>query len=669
MVWHYSYLKKHQEKSMKKTFTVCIASLLSIFILNMDTHAEENFYKLGEVVVTDQAHSAESVATVHTLTAEEIRLQGVRTLDQALTLIPGVYVRHAAAGIPRIDIRGLRTRHVLLLLNGIPVQDTYDGQFDPTAIPVDHIARIKVTTGGTSVLYGPGGSAGVINIITKTGDKGVHASLFNEFGPQGYYATNATVTGGSEKVSGVASLGSTSMDAVPVSDDFEATSLQDNDDRENSDFESQTAFVGLDYAVSEKFNLGLTLNHQDGEKGVPPVTIDDKKDAFAPNIKYDRMEEFKSTAIQAAFDYTFTAPLQLRGWAFFSQGDILFNRYDDDTYSTMAQKGSYTEDATSTVKGANVQLSWLPRASDRFSLGVHAETDSWESDGFEIDKNGKAQDFSTDADLDTLSLAMEYTTCLADRVDVVVGAGFHAMDKDDGDNDEDISCMVGLGYDLTDSTRLKANWNRSVRFPSIKQLYEQDAGNPDLTAETINTWEMSLVQQFPVSTVFSVTGYVKNARDFIEKDVDDIYRNYEEYHFRGVEFEVVNNALERLTFTASAAFMTSEDKSDNSEKDELQNRPEQKFTLEGSYRFPCGLTAWLSFMHIGDQYYYSRKSPLEKAELDDFQIVNARISQSLFHDALELFVRAENLLDEDYEQSYGYPGAGRSVYAGGVLRF
>ncbi|SMC58866.1 Outer membrane cobalamin receptor protein [Desulfocicer vacuolatum DSM 3385] len=654
---------------MKKILSFYLILFLCTFISTVFAQKSSPFYDLGEVVVTDQVNSAESVATVHTVTAMDIEKRGVRTLNEALKLIPGVYVRQAAANIPRIDIRGLRTRHVLLLLNGIPIKDTYDGQFDPTTIPVDNIARIKVTTGGGSVLYGANGSAGIINIITKTGDKIPHVTLLNELGENGYYSTNATVTGGTDKADAVVSLGSTTLDDVELSGDFDNTSMQADDTRENSDFERQTAFVGLNYAATDALNLGITFNYQDGENGTPPSTINNKKDLFASSVKYDRTEEVETQSLQAAFDYTFSVPLQLRGWVFASQGDTTSKRYDDDTYTTISKKGGYDEDATSKVNGVNLQLAWLPRASDRITLAALYERDSWESNGYEIDKKGKEQAFDIDTDLDFASLALEYSTRITEQLKAVVGFGYHAMDKDTGNDEDDFSCMAGLSYDLIPGTTIKGSWSRSIKFPSTKQLYSLDAGNPDLTPETIHNWELGISQELPAATTVSVTGYIKDAEDFIEKDVDDIYRNYEDYHFKGVEFEVVNTFVENLTLTGSAAFMTSKDKSDNTEKDELQNRPEQKFSVEGTYQFPFGLTAQASFLHVADQYYYSKKSPLEKAKLDDFQIIDCKVSQTLFEDALEVYLRAANLLDEDYEQSYGYPAQGRTFYVGAVLRF
>jgi outer membrane cobalamin receptor len=37
------------------------------------------------------------------------------------------------------------TRQVKLLLNGMPFPSTCDGQFDPDTIPIENIARIKIT--------------------------------------------------------------------------------------------------------------------------------------------------------------------------------------------------------------------------------------------------------------------------------------------------------------------------------------------------------------------------------------------------------------------------------------------------------------------------------------------------------------------------------------------
>jgi vitamin B12 transporter len=128
-------------------------------------------YTLGEVVVTGERVGVESIGTVREITAADIARRHVRTLDQALGLLPGLDIRTASDGVPRVDLRGFRSRHVLLLLNGIPFNSAFDGQFDPSIIPVENIAKIKVSYGTHSVLYGQGGLGGSSMSLPKRGPR------------------------------------------------------------------------------------------------------------------------------------------------------------------------------------------------------------------------------------------------------------------------------------------------------------------------------------------------------------------------------------------------------------------------------------------------------------------------------------------------------------------
>ncbi len=179
-------------------------------------------YDLGEVVVTSTGEpGVESVGTLHEITAKDIELRHATTLDQALGLLPGVVVRRGAQGIPRVNIRGMRPRHVVLLLNGIPFNSTYDGQFDPTMIPTENIARIKVSYGNHSVLYGQGGLGGVINIITKKGSKKISGGLAADVDERGNYTTRADVSGAQGKADYFVSASRQDADGFKVSEDFE----------------------------------------------------------------------------------------------------------------------------------------------------------------------------------------------------------------------------------------------------------------------------------------------------------------------------------------------------------------------------------------------------------------------------------------------------------------
>lgn len=103
-----------------------------------DTPDQTPEYDLGEVVVTaPEERGVESVGTLHEVTAQQIELRHATTLDRALELLPGLDVRRGAQGIPRVNIRGMRSRHVVLLLNGIPFNSTFDGQFAQLSMGYD----------------------------------------------------------------------------------------------------------------------------------------------------------------------------------------------------------------------------------------------------------------------------------------------------------------------------------------------------------------------------------------------------------------------------------------------------------------------------------------------------------------------------------------------------
>ena len=215
----------------------------------------------------------EQVGTVEEVTAEQIERVGARTLDEAIRLMPGVHVRNGGDGVPRIDIRGMRTRNIIILVDGVPQNGTYDGQFDPRAIPVENIARIKVTRGGSSVLYGPGGNAAVIDIITKAAGPGLQATgdAMVGFGQQ--KDARVTASYGGDAVSTFISASIYEQDQFHLSDDFAFTTLQPNDARVNSDREDRAIYGNTQIKVNEDIQWGFSINYREGEYGKPPSTV------------------------------------------------------------------------------------------------------------------------------------------------------------------------------------------------------------------------------------------------------------------------------------------------------------------------------------------------------------------------------------------------------------
>jgi outer membrane receptor protein involved in Fe transport len=72
----------------------------------------------------------------------------------------------------------------------------------------------------------------------------------------------------------------------------------------------------------------------------------------------------------------------------------------------------------------------------------------------------------------------------------------------------------------------------------------------------------------------------------------------------------------------------------------------------------------MNILYVADQVFYSRTTPLERKESNDYTLVGLKLNQALLKGRLNLYLGADNILDKDYEESYGFPQAGRFIYGG-----
>ena len=132
-----------------------------------------------EQVVTASARSSSETkapASLTVITGDEIRMSGAATIPEILRRVPGIDVAEMNPSDTNVSIRGFNRRvsnKVLVLVDGRSVyQDFLGGTFWPLLdVAIPDIDRIEVIRGPGSALYGASAFAGVINIITRTGDE------------------------------------------------------------------------------------------------------------------------------------------------------------------------------------------------------------------------------------------------------------------------------------------------------------------------------------------------------------------------------------------------------------------------------------------------------------------------------------------------------------------
>ena len=621
----------------------------------------EGMYYLGEVVVSGSNPVLEDTANVSVVSADAIAEQGAQTVDRALTSIPGVIVRTANEGSPRIDIRGFRTRNVLLLMNGVPFNSTFDGQFDPSTLSIENIAEIRVIRGGGgSVLYGPYGNGGVIDIIMKSGTGGIRGSFSSEVEQRDSYLGKATVSGAAGKVNAFVSGSVFSSTGFLLSNAFEATGTENGGLRLSSENARRNLYANIDFTPGENTSLGLSIQYRGGEYGIPPVTTD-PNDPFTKRAKFDRMDNYDGIAVQLAGSRMLTQSLAFRSWAYLNRLDEEKNGYNDPTFSAQTANGTYHSDASSRISGGNAQLMYDKGEWGMTTVGMSGELLSWDETGFE-NKNKKTILNGT-RKITHFSTAVEYQAFPFERLGISAGAGVHFQSGDIIESDRDFTYLLSAAYRPDGNTSIHLSHSRKILFPSIRQLFEPFGGTPDLKPEITVHYEAGIERVLPMNSSIALAGYFIDADNFIEKDNDEIFRNHESYRFSGFELTGSFDGVRNLHLAAAYTFLYSKDRSSGTVKDELQNHPRDKVSFSGRYDFPLHVSALVSVEYVANQYFYSEKEPIRKKRLNDYAVADLRVSQSITGN-LKTSIGVNNLLDADYEQSYGLPREGRTMTAG-----
>jgi iron complex outermembrane receptor protein len=116
-----------------------------------------------------------SPAAVSIVKKEELDQRGVKTLDQAVNTIPGVFDRRGKGLMDTqaaITLRGIPDqKRTLILLDGIVLNDPRVGTVNFGGLVPEDLERVEVVRGPFSSLYGGNAMGGVVQFLTKWSDK------------------------------------------------------------------------------------------------------------------------------------------------------------------------------------------------------------------------------------------------------------------------------------------------------------------------------------------------------------------------------------------------------------------------------------------------------------------------------------------------------------------
>ncbi len=669
---------------------LCVAAVLVLEVVGSRARAQSDTmpsYTLGEVVVSARNPAVEMSGTVRLVTAADIAACDAHTLDEALEAVPGVDVRVGGDGIPRIDVRGYRPRHLLLLLDGVPLNSTFDGQFDPTLIPAEDIAYIKVTLGPSSVLYGAGPLAGTIDVTTRRGAGPAAGTVRAEARQSGATLFAASAGAGGGRVTGFAAASAYRTDGY-LTNGLPGVTGTGDALRGNSGRRRVTLFGDATWHPRADVTAGFAGAWAQGSYDIPTTAITDSTDPFATRPTYERVPVFQQGTAQLAVSYTPPGPLSVRGWGYANRYSEVHNRYDDGTYTAIMSdstiKGSFRDSSRSLVTGLGLQATARVGPWGRVTLGLTGERDDWNAElsirdvpvgggGGGGGSSGSVYQVRTEhgaRGLGQAGVALEYEVHPVPWLGAVAGYARNWLAKDSAGSQAGSSYSVGAYVDVTARTRLRVAASRRIRFPTVSQLYDPTAGNPALFPERATEYDAGIAQELPGRSRASLSAFTTDVEGYIQRPAPGApYANFSAYRFRGIEVSAGTAVLRRLLVRGGYTLLDTEDRSPGAGFPALPYRPRHRATLEARYHVLRGSEAVVSATHVAGAVYSSRAGPAQQATLPAYTLVDLRLTERSWLRPATVYLGVGNLFDAAYEQEYGYPRIARTVYGGMEVRW
>ncbi len=481
----------HQRKSKQKVqrklaFVIGLTLLLGTASVCGAEATDDNMesYDLGETVVTatrSKLQQKEVPMAVEVVTSEEMQKKGIYNVRDALKNVTSLNVSKNSAMVGNeVSIRGMSTTQTLILIDGrrMAGEDSAEtmNAYELNRINVNNIDRIEILRGSGSAIWGSDATGGVINIITKKNKKA-----------GGYVGTRT----GTEESSIYGGFSTGNIGKLNVNFDVNLSKIRERSEegssnqygpRRNLSFDANYRFddhQGLEFGASflkEQFSSYSSGTYV----GDSWSYYDNNREDF--HVKYYGFDNRNDWEIQSYYNRLGkeARTRQLRGWHDFNHAK----------YSIWVNeaKNTYKMDKHNTL---TYGLEFKNQKAGGTRIGNGKQTQTY---------LGMTSQYGT-ASVNTYAFYLEdEIRLLNDKLLFVPSIRFDHHDS----FGSEWSPRAGLTYQFSKASRMKLNYGKAYRAPSIFELYANFDhapnsmmhvhvdGNPDLKPEKSTNFDISL---------------------------------------------------------------------------------------------------------------------------------------------------------------------------------
>jgi vitamin B12 transporter len=597
------------------------------------------FFETTNVVARPVSSSAGSVSIVE---GAEVERTAARSLSEALRSVPGLGLISSSgrAGTTQAYIRGGDPNFGLVLLDGIPLNDSTDrqgGAVNFEELPALLLERVEVVRGPLTSYYGPSSLAGVVQLFTARGGPGpTRVSVGAEAGNAELRHAFGRVLGSTPR-GGYSGGASWDQERGRVGNDrFLALDLWGTWDHD----------LGGDkhLAVSSRFSSGEADDYPDASGG--PVYGTGEL----------RHTERQDLALGTRLEWG--DPGKRRHRAIVAVSRRTLDRTSPEVPPLVP--ASVEETAYTRLRGGwEVPLLRKPRIALDAGLSGEAE---W-ADNVSLLRLPPDLGGDTAGDYEgRRATGGVFGGVRHERGPLLLEASLR-LDAATGDSLQ-VNPQIGVVWrlDASGDTRLRATGGRASKLPSFFGLSSPRAlgGNPDLRPERTLGGEVGAEQSFGSGRlVLGAAFFVQEYRDLVDFDFDLFQSvNRRRVRAKGTELTLRSHLAATLSLDLEATWLQAEAGSN----EPLLHRP--RWQGGGRLRFEPGTRLSLVLEGRASSASLDRQIPTPDLDHVSGYAVWGFAGSFRVGNRWTIRTRLDNLTDRGYETYIGFPGPRRGFWLG-----
>ncbi|HOQ83001.1 MAG TPA: TonB-dependent receptor [Candidatus Syntrophosphaera thermopropionivorans] len=603
----------------------------------MDSLVKKTYLLPTVRVIADKPEDA--IGALHII--DYIEQKGIAALNlyEGLQDIAGVTNTTGTKDESNLRIRGFRSNEVKVLVDGRPLNSGYFGNIDLHQFSPSDIKEIHIIKGPSAAIYGTNTMGGVVNIITS--DPGKDSWLKLNLLAKRNNANRFEISSDHKlkKFGYRVSLAREHNEGIVLPKDFTPTPFENGGVRNHSlktQYDFQTRF---DYEFNPFRQVGASAGFTYVPEKLIPSSI--------YTLDYRQYTDWMHYWTTLEYVDILNEFLKLSSHLYYDGGQDIYREYSDASHQHLildSHMRYYT-------LGFNPRMEWVPDAWNTFNFGFRLESmHSTRKD------NGNYLQW-TPHWLNIYNAFCQWKYQLNNKVNFLAGLGASSHHCD---------VKSSLSFFPEPSAALNFKWNElskstisignNISFPTMRQLFSAENGNPNLKPQNAIKCEISHQQKIKAGNIIfsnQLSLFYNNTRNLIDRQ-GDTYQNIYKVHSAGTEYSLMFKPFAWWESELAYSYIWWE----GTENYELTETPHHQANFTQNLSLP-----WKLKLRYTCSYNDNRFS---QDKLNNYHILSSywlhNIGLSYKFKKFSLAVGLENIFDTYYETEYGYPGPGLNFF-------